>query len=182
MSIGSYDEEEFEQVRAENQRPTSRKPRWEAEPNYGCAARPPAAAPGRGRRRRSPRPPAAARRRPRRGTGERRPVRRTQALGAGLEGLPIVKPPYGVIAAIDLNTGKLIFQVPHGDTPDNVRNHPLLQGMNIPKTGQGAASASWSPRRWSLPATRRSRRRRDARAARCCAPTTSRPAHRSARC
>jgi quinoprotein glucose dehydrogenase len=26
--------------------------------------------------------------------------------------------------------------VPHGDTPDNVRNHPALKGMNIPKTGQ----------------------------------------------
>ena len=52
--------------------------------------------------------------------------------------MPIVKPPYGVIAAIDLNqNGKLLFQVPHGDTPDNVRNHPLLRGMNIPKTGQG---------------------------------------------
>ena len=45
---------------------------------------------------------------------------------------------HGVIAGIDLNqNGKLIFQVPHGDTPDNVRNHPLLRGMDIPKTGQG---------------------------------------------
>ena len=51
-----------------------------------------------------------------------------------------MKPPYGVIAAIDLNAGgKLLFQVPHGDTPDNVRNHPLLRGLNIPKTGQGAS-------------------------------------------
>src|SRR5205085_10562867 len=65
-------------------------------------------------------------------------ARGRQALGEGLDGLPIVKPPYGVIAAIDLNqNGKLLFQVPHGDTPDNVRNHPLLSGMNIPKTGQG---------------------------------------------
>jgi quinoprotein glucose dehydrogenase len=56
-----------------------------------------------------------------------------------LDGLPIVKPPYGVIAAIDLNLGTLKFQVPHGDTPDNVRNHPLLKGMNIPKTGQSGS-------------------------------------------
>ena len=63
-----------------------------------------------------------------------------QALAEGLDGLTIVKPPYGVIAAIDLNqNGKLIFSVPHGETPDNVRNHPLLRGMNIPKTGQGAS-------------------------------------------
>jgi quinoprotein glucose dehydrogenase len=54
----------------------------------------------------------------------------------GLGGLPIVRPPYGVVAAIDLNTGNLKFQVPHGDTPDAVRNSPLLKGMNIPKTGQ----------------------------------------------
>jgi quinoprotein glucose dehydrogenase len=47
-----------------------------------------------------------------------------------------VRPPYGVVAAIDLNTGNLKFQVPHGDTPDAVRNSPLLKGMNIPKTGQ----------------------------------------------
>ncbi|MGE3521029.1 MAG: pyrroloquinoline quinone-dependent dehydrogenase, partial [Vicinamibacterales bacterium] len=48
----------------------------------------------------------------------------------------IVKPPYGVLAAIDLNKGELMWRVPHGETPDNVRNHPLLQGLNIPKTGQ----------------------------------------------
>ncbi|HMD36780.1 MAG TPA: PQQ-binding-like beta-propeller repeat protein [Vicinamibacterales bacterium] len=54
----------------------------------------------------------------------------------GLGGLPIVKPPYGVITAIDLNTGDLKFRVPHGDTPDAVRNSPLLKGMTIPKTGQ----------------------------------------------
>ena len=57
-------------------------------------------------------------------------------MAQGLGGLPIVKPPYGVISAIDLNSGTLKFQVPHGDTPDAIRNHPLLRGMNIPKTGQ----------------------------------------------
>jgi quinoprotein glucose dehydrogenase len=40
------------------------------------------------------------------------------------------------MAAIDVNKGELLFQVPHGDTPDPVRNHPKLRGMNIPKTGQ----------------------------------------------
>jgi glucose dehydrogenase len=54
----------------------------------------------------------------------------------GLGGLPLVKPPYGVISAIDLNSGTLKFQVPHGDTPDAVRNSPLLKGLSIPKTGQ----------------------------------------------
>jgi quinoprotein glucose dehydrogenase len=53
-----------------------------------------------------------------------------------VQGLPITKPPYGVLAAISLDQGKVIWQVPHGDTPDNVRNHPALKGINIPKTGQ----------------------------------------------
>ena len=29
-----------------------------------------------------------------------------------------------------------MWQAPHGDTPDGVRNHPALRGVNIPKTGQ----------------------------------------------
>ena len=57
----------------------------------------------------------------------------------GLGGLPIIKPPYGVLSAIDLDKGELKFQVPHGDTPDAVRNSPLLAGMNIPKTGQNGS-------------------------------------------
>ena len=60
---------------------------------------------------------------------------------AGLEGLSIVKPPYGVISAIDLNTGPLKFQVPHGDTPDNVRATLQKLGVNYPeKTGQGGST------------------------------------------
>jgi quinoprotein glucose dehydrogenase len=58
--------------------------------------------------------------------------------GGGLlvDGLPLVKPPYGVLSAINLDRGEITWQVPHGDTPDNVRNHPALKGLNIPKTGQ----------------------------------------------
>jgi quinoprotein glucose dehydrogenase len=58
--------------------------------------------------------------------------------GLAVEGLPIVKPPYGTISAINLDRGEITWQVPHGDTPDNVRNHPALRGMTIPKTGQVA--------------------------------------------
>ena len=53
-----------------------------------------------------------------------------------VQGLPIIKPPYGRITAIDLNQGEILWQVAHGETPDNVRNHPALQGMDIPRTGQ----------------------------------------------
>jgi quinoprotein glucose dehydrogenase len=54
--------------------------------------------------------------------------------------MPIVKPPYGILAAVDLDRGQLLFQVAHGDTPDNIRNHPDLKGVNIPKTGQAGTS------------------------------------------
>jgi quinoprotein glucose dehydrogenase len=59
-----------------------------------------------------------------------------EAAGLGVQGLPIVKPPYGLLAAIDLDKGELKWQTPHGDTPDNIRNNPALRGLNIPKTGQ----------------------------------------------
>ena len=55
-------------------------------------------------------------------------------------GVPIIKPPYGLIAAINLDRGELMWQTPHGDTPDAVRNHPLLRGVTIPKTGQAGTS------------------------------------------
>ena len=53
-----------------------------------------------------------------------------------VQGLPIVKPPYGSISAISLDKGEVLWQIAHGDTPDNVRNHPALKGLNIPRTGQ----------------------------------------------
>ncbi len=59
-----------------------------------------------------------------------------RAPGTSVQGLPIVKPPYGIISAIDLDRGEIKWQTPHGDTPDNIRNHPALRGMEIPKTGQ----------------------------------------------
>ena len=56
--------------------------------------------------------------------------------GLNVQGLSIVKPPYGVLTAVNLDRGEIVWQVPHGDTPDNIRNHPALKGLNIPKTGQ----------------------------------------------
>jgi glucose dehydrogenase len=56
--------------------------------------------------------------------------------GITVQGLPIVKPPYGTISAISLDKGEILWQIPHGDTPDNVRNHAALKGVNIPRTGQ----------------------------------------------
>ena len=56
--------------------------------------------------------------------------------GLTVQGLPLVKPPYGRISAIDLNRGEILWQVAHGETPDNVRNHPALKGLTIPRTGR----------------------------------------------
>ena len=57
-----------------------------------------------------------------------------------VQGLPIIKPPYGMITAINVDRGDIMWQTPAGDTPDNVRNHPMLKGLNIPKTGQPGVS------------------------------------------
>ena len=45
-----------------------------------------------------------------------------------VDGIPLVKPPWGRITAIDLKVGEIVWQIPHGETPDNIRNHPLLTG------------------------------------------------------
>jgi quinoprotein glucose dehydrogenase len=135
VTVAKYDQEEFDHVSPEGQMKIKRLPRWEADPNYGLRperpAGPPAAGPG-GPGGGAGRPQAA-------GPLSGAVLSGRQALTQGLEGLPIVKPPYGVLSAIDVNKGDLMFQVPHGDTPDNIRNHPLLKGMNIPKTGQGGS-------------------------------------------
>ena len=56
--------------------------------------------------------------------------------GLTIQGLPLIKPPYSTISAINLDRGEIVWQIPHGDTPDVVRNHPALKGMTIPRTGQ----------------------------------------------
>jgi quinoprotein glucose dehydrogenase len=58
------------------------------------------------------------------------------ANGLTVQGLPIVRPPWGRITAFDLNKGELVWQVAHGETLDAVRNHPALKGVTIPRTGQ----------------------------------------------
>ena len=53
----------------------------------------------------------------------------------GPQGLPIYKPPYARIVAIDMNTGEHLWETPNGDTPERIRNHPALQGVDLPNTG-----------------------------------------------
>ena len=73
----------------------------------------------------------------------RRPSAPAPAPGGGLrpgvttvQALPLMKPPYGRITAIDLVKGDIAWQIAHGDTPDAIKNHPALKGMNIPRTGR----------------------------------------------
>jgi quinoprotein glucose dehydrogenase len=53
-------------------------------------------------------------------------------------GLPLVKPPYGRITAIDLNKGEHVWMVPNGDGP---RDHPLLKPLNLPPLGNPGRAA-----------------------------------------
>jgi glucose dehydrogenase len=56
----------------------------------------------------------------------------------GPQGLPLFKPPYGRITAIDLNTGDHRWMITNGDTPDAIRTHSALQGVTLPRTGRSA--------------------------------------------
>src|SRR5579863_882217 len=90
-------------------------------PGFGSAADAPQPA-------RRPAPAAAA---------SAAPARPAAPAGAlTVQGLSIVKPPYAVISAINLDRGDIQWQVPYGETPDAVRNNAALKGMNIPNTGQ----------------------------------------------
>jgi quinoprotein glucose dehydrogenase len=60
-------------------------------------------------------------------------TRGSRDLVVGPQGLPITKPPYGRITAIDLNTGNHVWSVPNGDGP---RDHPAIKHLNLPPLGQ----------------------------------------------
>jgi len=62
----------------------------------------------------------------------------TRAWTAGPQGLPLLKPPYGRITAIDLNKGERLWMTANGDGP---RNHPLLKALNLPPLGNPGRSS-----------------------------------------
>jgi quinoprotein glucose dehydrogenase len=53
-------------------------------------------------------------------------------------GLPLVKPPYGRITAIDMNSGEHRWMAVNGDTPDDIKSNPALAGVTIPPTGKAS--------------------------------------------
>ena len=53
-----------------------------------------------------------------------------------VDGIPIHKPPYATLTAIDLNKGEHAWQIPLGDTP-SIRNHPMLKDLDLPPLGIG---------------------------------------------
>src|SRR5207302_10224027 len=64
------------------------------------------------------------------------PAAENATVALNVKGIPLMKPPYGRITAIDMDKGEILWQIAHGETPDNIRNHPLLKGVNIPRTGR----------------------------------------------
>ena len=67
------------------------------------------------------------------------------AVGQGfrptVQGLPIFKPPYSRITAIDMNTGEHLWWIPVGDTPNRILGHPALEGVEMGNTGSGRQAA-----------------------------------------
>jgi quinoprotein glucose dehydrogenase len=66
-------------------------------------------------------------------------VRGGTMMPPAIDGLPLVKPPYGRVTAIDLNKGDIKWQIPIGDGP---RNHPLLKDLNLPPMGAAIRNAA----------------------------------------
>ena len=60
-------------------------------------------------------------------------------IGLNVQGLPMIKPPYGLLAAINLDRGELMWQTPHGDTPGRRPQSTRLKGMTISQSRPGRA-------------------------------------------
>jgi quinoprotein glucose dehydrogenase len=56
---------------------------------------------------------------------------------AMIDNIPIVKPPWGRITAVDLNTGNNLWVVPNGPAPEYIQNNPLLKGVDLSNAGSG---------------------------------------------
>ena len=85
-------------------------------------------------------------------------------------GLPLIKPPWGRITAIDMNKGEHLWQMASGPTPKAIAEHPALKGLDIPPTGTRDAARHARDEDAAVHGRRLGRRRP------CCARTTRRRA------
>jgi len=72
------------------------------------------------------------------GRGDVAYIREKQISVPGPQGLPIMKPPYGRITAINVDRGEHVWMVPNGDGP---RDHPLLKDLHLPPLGSSGRVA-----------------------------------------
>jgi quinoprotein glucose dehydrogenase len=69
-------------------------------------------------------------------------IQSSEARTPTVQGLPIVKPPYGRITAIDLKSGDHLWMIPNGDTPQSIRDHQALAGVEIGRTGKSTRAGT----------------------------------------
>jgi quinoprotein glucose dehydrogenase len=62
--------------------------------------------------------------------------RPAQQTNNGPQGLPLVKPPWGRITAIDLNSGDHLWMAANGEAPDYIKNHPAMKGIDLSNAGR----------------------------------------------
>jgi quinoprotein glucose dehydrogenase len=77
--------------------------------------------------------------RPKPGQSDMELIQGTASTGGAelsVQGLPLLKPPYARISAIDMSKGEIRWQIAHGETPDAVRNHAALKGLTVARTGR----------------------------------------------
>lgn len=72
--------------------------------------------------------------------GENFAMRPPARTNSGPQGLPLAKPPWGRITAIDLNTGEHVWMASNGDAPEYIKNHPALKGIDLSNAGKPSRS------------------------------------------
>ena len=97
-----------------------------------------------------------------------------------IQGIPIIKPPWSRITGVDLGTGDIAWQVPHGEAPDTIRNHAALGGADLGRTGWPGRIGVLVTKTLVIAGESGTYTTETGEVARCCAPTTRRSARTSA--
>ncbi len=63
----------------------------------------------------------------------------------GPQGLPILKPPYSEVVAVDMDTGRHLWRIPLGTASERIRNHPALKGLKLNFDRMGMYDVKPSP-------------------------------------